>query len=748
MRSDGQTWAVEQLTEIAAKSNGALEIVAIREPAAEGSALTATISVRCNGYTREDGGIPLRPREKLLIEIKAAFPLKVPSLYFTHNRYAGFPHVQWGTYICLYQAPETEWQPGQGMWGFVQRMHDWLAAGAANQLEPIGLPMHPPVAYRADKYFVVVPTQNAPVVEPPWWHGFVKVTEETDVAIHLGEWIKVADWDGVRVVPAILLPGDMPFEYPTTVAGLKKVLEERGVPLEIVRLVMAMGAIANPDGKPLVFMLGAAMRGTMGGEKLQHLAAWHVNPDKAKELKDACRAETPDDPVDQAWFVNWSGTAGINWCTVMEDRPEIVVARDQGTSAQYWRGRCVALLGCGAIGSMVAMLLTRAGAAKLQLYDNGHVKPGLLSRQIFDHRQIGFTKVSTTRNNVRYINPKIEIVEESSSDILAILQDDAARAKLLSADIVINGTASRRVATALEFHLRAWPKAHPPIASMAVGHRADTAVMTLAHAVVPGIAHDLDRRLKISFANSPSGRPFLDEFWPTHAVSDRLFQPEPGCSDPTFVGSAADMAILSARMLNVLGEWLDEGDDLHAKGFGMRVTQTPNVTAEIPSEAEFRWPADEVSNDLRRGYQIRLSQAAKAQMLTWMKKSERVRGKDVETGGVLFGQIDDFLKVIWITAASGPPSDSKASKADFICGTRGVAAMAAELDARCRGSASFIGMWHTHPGSVPMPSPTDRGAMVKLLGSPEFGGRQFLMLIVGGYATSPVIAGSLFKRDE
>jgi integrative and conjugative element protein (TIGR02256 family) len=208
------------------------------------------------------------------------------------------------------------------------------------------------------------------------------------------------------------------------------------------------------------------------------------------------------------------------------------------------------------------------------------------------------------------------------------------------------------------------------------------------------------------------------------------------------------MVILSARMLNVLGEWMDDGDALHAKGFGMRVTQTPNVTAELPSEAEFRWPADEVSDDLRRGYQIRLSQAAKVQMLTWMKKSERVRGKDVETGGVLFGQIDDFLKLIWVTAASGPPPDSKASKADFICGTRGVAAMAAELDARCRGSASFIGMWHTHPGSVPNPSPTDRGAMAKLLGSPDFGGRHFLMLIIGGYSASPAIAGSLFKRDE
>jgi integrative and conjugative element protein (TIGR02256 family) len=748
MMTDGQSWALEQLNEIAAKSKGALEIVDVRGPTGEGTTLSATVSIQCAGYPRAEGGIPYRPREKLIITIPADFPLKVPSLYFTHDRYGAVPHVQWGNSICLYQAPETEWQPEDGMYGFIKRMDDWLRAGAANALEPIGLPMHPPVAYAHDEYFVVVPTQNTPVVAPPWWHGFARITKETKSVLHLGEWITVDEYvEGERIVPAILLPGDMPFEYPTTVAALKSVLEVRGVPLSIVRLLLTMGALANPENKPLVFILGAAMRGTSGGEKLQHLAAWHLNAAKAQELRDTYRAATPNKPVDDAWFEGWAGATGINWCSVLEDRPEIVVARDNGTSAQYWRDRHVAILGCGAIGSMIAMLLARAGVGKLQLYDKAVVKPGLLVRQIFDRHQIGYTKVSATGNNVRYISDKIAIAE-FNRDILGVLNDGEARNTLLGADVVINATASRRISSALEFQLRHWPKAHPPIASMAVGHRADAAVMTLAQTAVPGIAHDLDRRLKIGFANSASGESFLDEFWPDHAVSDRLFQPEPGCSDPTFVGSAADMAILSSRMLNVLSEWLDSGDFNHAMGFGMRVSQTPSVTATAPLEAEFRWPADEVSSDLQRGYQIRLSPAAKAQILTWMKKSERIRGKTIETGGILFGQIDDFLKVVWVTAASGPPPDSVASRTEFVCGTRGVVAMNAELVARTRGAASFIGMWHTHPVSVPEPSPTDRSAMNKLLGSPDFDGRQFLMLIIGGYAATPTIAGSLFKRDE
>ena len=52
---------------------------------------------------------------------------------------------------------------------------------------------------------------------------------------------------------------------------------------------------------------------------------------------------------------------------------------------------------------------------------------------------------------------------------------------------------------------------------------------------------DLDRRGKIAFANSAKGAAFLEEFWPTAEARPRLFQPEPGCSSPTFRGSFADV---------------------------------------------------------------------------------------------------------------------------------------------------------------------------------------------------------------
>ena len=72
----------------------------------------------------------------------------------------------------------------------------------------------------------------------------------------------------------------------------------------------------------------------------------------------------------------------------------------------------------------------------------------------------------------------------------------------------------------------------------------------------------------------------------------------------------------------------------------------------------------------------------------------------------------------------------------------------AEKTKRTRGSVRFVGMWHTHPGGMPIPSQIDRSAMAKLLGGSDFLGRQFLMLIVGGTAKTALISGNVFKRAE
>lgn len=744
MKSEGQAWALEQFADIAKAAIGSLEIVEVVEPTDEGGAVSVSFSLDCSGYERKPAGIPLKARERLLLKIPSNFPLELPRLNFSHTRYRDCSHVQWGSYICLYQSTDAEWQPEDGLFGFMQRVDDWLRAAAVNELDPAGMPLHPPVTYAVSR-LKVVPTQNTPVPDAHFWAGYAEITRENDNRIELGQWMPYSGPvpDG-RLAAVVLLPTGMPHEYPVTVAGLLKELTARNVSIEIIRLMIQLGVLRSESGKPLIFVLGAAMRGIVGGERLQHLACWRIDAKRVDEMREATRASTDDNPIDIADFYVWADKAKIEWCNVFEDRPEIVTRRDAQSASAWWAGRHVVIFGCGAIGSAVAMLLARSGVGKLQLYDKDWVKPGILVRQLFDRHQVGANKAEATAENVRFANPAVEALQ-STADVVKILEIPERRADVLAADVIINATASTMVATALERQFRTWPKTHPPIVSMALGHNADQALMTMAVQAVPGITLDIDRRSKIALSNLAHGKHILDEFWPVSPDRTRLFQPEPGCSNPTFRGSAADVMALTAQMTNVASRWLAEPSPAvsRARSFDLTGQRTGALR-----EFEFDWPRDIILRDGLNGYEVRVSQAALSGMRSWMRRSERVNGGRVETGGILFGHTDEFLKIMWVDEISGPPADSIQSAAEFVCGTAGVAEMNAEKIKRTRKSVAFVGMWHTHPGGMPLPSETDYGAMAKLLTGDEFQAKRFLMMIIGADSSLPIISGTVFERAD
>lgn len=746
MRSEGQAWAVDQLDEVAKASAGSFEILGIEEPRDKDAALRLTVSVDCSRFPRVDGGMPLRTRERLRISIPSRFPLSRPAAHFTHKRYAENAHVQWGDLICLYQAPEVEWVPAQGMFGFMERVSEWLRAAAANELDPIGMPLHPPVAYATSNYSIV-PCVDAPKSQHPFWGGFVEVVRDGDVAAELGRWFAYGEERPERrLASAILLPATMPHEYPATMFDLIKALVERAVPLHLIHTIVNLGALSTPAGKPAIFILGAAMRGIAGGEMRQHLASWLIDADQSQELRDAVLATTPEDPKDIEAFYAWAANAKVEWCRVLEDRPEIVSRRDADSASAFWKGKYVALLGCGAIGSTVAPMVARAGAARLELYDYKVVTPGTLVRQDFRRNQIGYTKSSALRVGLVGARPDLDVTAHHG-DILNVLMNPEEVERLMGVDVIIDATASQLISTALELHFRKVAKKHPPVVSMAIGHRADFGLMTLVRDQHAGMSSDADRRAKIALANTATGKAYLEEYWPIDAARRKPFQPEPGCSSPTFRGSFADVLNLTSRMTNVAASWLAT-DAPAPRAFAMDLSG--GGLANGPArEIGFEWRRHRLISDGLHSYEIRMSEEAWSAMLSWTRRAERVRGKKVETGGVLFGEADELLKVIWIDEVSGPPPDSVASSQGFLCGTAGVAAMNEEKITRTQGSVSFVGMWHTHPHALPIPSRTDLGAMKELLGQDAcFLGRRFLMMIVGGTSKRPAVSATVFQRSD
>lgn len=65
------------------------------------------------------------------------------------------------------------------------------------------------------------------------------------------------------------------------------------------------------------------------------------------------------------------------------------------------------IVGCGSVGSTVAVLLARAGVTKMTLWDFDVVEPKNLANQMFRQQDVGVPKVTALANILAEINPDI-----------------------------------------------------------------------------------------------------------------------------------------------------------------------------------------------------------------------------------------------------------------------------------------------------------------------------------------------------
>lgn len=746
----GQKFAVDQLQEIADVSDGLLEIISI----AEWSGFTKVeTAIYCGSIDREPDGLPLRDRERFFVLIPSDFPFDIPTVLTRHIRFAGFPHVQWKRSLCLYQSPATEWNPSDGMFGFIDRLNIWLKQGALGQLAPIGAPLHPPVTYTSSGPFhTVIPRADTPLVGIQPWSGVAHLRVVSDRRVDIYGWSGIGESAPSPVGTAILLSQPMPYEFPSKLSDLLAEFEARGVSRDILLLSLQNAVLWNDEADPLYLIIGTPMRGIAGSRRLhQHLAAWYINPTLVKGLRISlgkfsdCKNLQDIGKKAEKIIMEWMEKAPVEWCQVREDRPEIVVRRDIETSVNWFTGKRVALWGCGALGGPIAEFLARAGIGKLILRDKGVVAPGLLVRQPFDDRDIGRTKAEVLAERIKRIRPDLEVDYFTNSILNEPLECEDWTEEV---DVIIDTTASVSVMQKFELVRRTSTIPSIPVASLMIGHRAEKGLLVLAREKYSGGPRDLYRRAKIEACNRSYLKHFADEFWPDPSRT-KIFQPEPGCSESTFVGSAADVTVLAGAMLNRLAYMLVEGSSTTASAYFLTQPHL-DVNTGQNAYASFDWDDDQVSQDPHSGYEIRIAASAWSEIRGWIRQNQRTDGPDVETGGLLFGERDDASRIVWVTEAIGPPPDSQKSAKGFVCGIEGTKKINDKKRDRTRRAIQYIGMWHTHPSSSPFPSPTDFCGMKKIISSINNPTPKSLLLIVGN-ATEPetsTIGTFVFKRSE
>lgn len=819
----GPELAALQLAELAGISAGGLEI--ITESTEAGTPFV--FSLATDGIA-PGPGVRLRPRERFRVYVGDRFPFTPPKVYADHRRWAGSPHVQWGSFLCLYAAESVEWNSADGMRGFVERLLAWLENAAAGTLDPDDRPLHPPST-------ATTPTAGRLVVRPdlgdrvPWAKessgpaGTPSAQQAPpEVAygwcVHDGTRFEVLEWltlletydkvlqDGLiphdergrrfMVIPVVMIDTHLGWEYPKHAADLADKLAEAGYATQdlldvvvfasrmnrLMRMIERDAVLAESQGDadtntaaeaeaevefdvdsdPLILGLATPSR-RVESERLAHIVAWKftgMGVDAVGFLRQIGRLkEPPAELVEKvhAFAQDWIDKAKVVWIRVHEMRPEVTRRRDEGSPGQWLARKNVVLLGAGAIGAVVAEQCVRLGCENLVIVDDGVVGPGILVRQPYYDRDVGQAKAEALASRLNTIvhDDVVTAVTEDCRDLFIDGHSSGANpfwVSMDSCDLVIDATADAGTRAVLE-RLRVSQRASwPPVVTMLVGHQATRGLAVVAGAGASSSSHELLRRVAIrgrDVARSSWGD-IVDDFFPDPPRTEMFF-PEPGCSEPTFAGSASDVTALASTMFGYAIAALDEidqaaraarsesGDETPSmanrpprmRGAGFRVARPGSSAAGHATVEEMSWEDDLVQLDPTSGLEVRISAEALLEMRSEVRRGARTRGPGVETGGLMLGFFDEASRSVIVDVATGPAPDSLLSEGYFFHGVDGTQDYMDRVSKRTGKLTRFVGIWHCHPYGRAWPSRTDE-AGITVLTSFTTGGRRALMVILGG----------------
>lgn len=725
MITSGQKRAIRELERLSATDSNTFELV--DKPYLKDGWLISKIGLHLGAMEMREGGLDLREREEFILRVPPGFPFDRPHLRVEHRRFAMFPHVTWIKTICLYQS-SVEWNPSDGLYGFFDRLKVWMGKAAINDMDPVEGPLEPP---HHDTDFTQNPfviRANAPCAAGEEWIGLA-ILEEYQNRTELVVWNDLSgEWpqQGQPVAFSVILAKTMPMEFPANGGDLFRALEAAGLDRKRIVTNLGLAALLTPEGEPIYLVLGLPMRRAIDGSQRIHIAVWTTDADTAKSLreilpkntdtKELCSLRKKFSDALMALFE----LSNIKWCPVLEDRNEIVVRRDIGTSVVWFAGKNILILGCGALGSWVAEIIARAKPSIVHLVDNAKVKPGVLARQNFELDDIGFNKADALARRLKAITNGCTIVPHGREAHAFVTEK---KETLHDYDVVLDCTASAIFQMKLERDWGEFSGHAPPFISLVIDAQARHCLCVVSPKDSPGGIWDAYLSLKVRLCIEEN-HPALTSAFYSDRATETMFQPEPGCSDPTFIGSTADVVGLVSGALNIaVGSFRVKNSAL-----GIALS-APEGTGQSCAPNLMELPQ---FYDTEAGtYRVRIAVNVFTQARAWVKQNNRLRSLHHETGGLLWGVWDDAVQVIWIFDLSGPPPDSQHDLEHFLCGVEGTSEEHKLRMARTHGSCGFVGHWHTHPHLPSHQSATDMknmAALVSLIGQNQ---KRSVMVIFG-----------------
>lgn len=356
------------------------------------------------------------------------------------------------------------------------------------------------------------------------------------------------------------------------------------------------------------------------------------------------------------------------------------------------------MVGCGSVGSKIALHAARAGRAPTVLVDKDYLTAHNFARHTALAR--GELDAMFYRAKAAAVGAQIEALGQKSaaygSDIIKLMATDAGRDAFApeGTRMIVDTTGS---ITTREAMAHAWWPGKPRIVEACLlgagrlvyltreGPASNPSISDLAAEAYRLIADD-DALAAAAFG--------------AEAEEIAIGQ---GCSAVTFRLSDAQLSVASAALAAPIQKWASAG--LPDCGL-VRIGQlNDDQQLEWISVEEAPW-IEVPGNDQIPSVRIhpRVDAAIAADVAAW---------PGVETGGVLVGRFSNIGNLFQIVDLLPAPPDSTRSASEFVLGTQGLKQAAHRIATRTRGALQVVGTWHSHLAPSG-PSTTDMVAGVAI----------------------------------
>lgn len=366
------------------------------------------------------------------------------------------------------------------------------------------------------------------------------------------------------------------------------------------------------------------------------------------------------------------------------DAPSVAVLRrtsgdDPAAAPLPWT-----LIGCGSVGSKLALHLTRTGRAPGVLIDRDLLEPHNFARHAalpFDgerHSLYMISKTYSVAELVASLGPEPTRLDVDALTLLIHADGRAALAPTGTA-MIVNTTGS---AVVREAYAHADWADRPPIVEACLLGAGRVAFVGVEGTSANPNASDL---MAEAYNLIRQESELAEVVFSAEAEAIHIGQ---GCSTLSFALSDSQLSAFTASMAMAIAEIQRDGlpscGEVRLGRLGVdNMSQHWSRTAVAPWIQVKQVKSDQPSIRVHP----RVDAAIEIDIARW---------KGVETGGVLIGRYSQIGNCFQVVDVMPAPEDSTRSSTEFVLGTQGLKASIDALLQSSRGTLQVVGTWHSH----------------------------------------------------